>query len=140
MHFSRKFGEEKSQLMFKTFELLENYNWPGNIRELSNTIERLYVLSDGDSIGPEDLPETFFKPQLNGNVVGPNYSCDYDSFMSGLNEYVADQESKYILKKLNELGSVRALAKYLDMPRTNLQRKLKSLGYYSNQRLGEAQC
>jgi len=37
-------------------KLLAGYAWPGNIRELRNTIERAYLLSDGETIKPEDLP------------------------------------------------------------------------------------
>ncbi len=36
--------------------VLGSYAWPGNIRELENTIERIVILSQGDEIGVEDLP------------------------------------------------------------------------------------
>ena len=36
---------------------LVDYSWPGNVRELENVIERLVLLSDGDRVHPEDLPE-----------------------------------------------------------------------------------
>ncbi len=37
--------------------LMMRYHWPGNIRELKNCIESVVVLSKGDTINPEDLPE-----------------------------------------------------------------------------------
>ena len=37
-------------------EALVTYQWPGNIRELENTIERIVILSHGDDIGVDDLP------------------------------------------------------------------------------------
>ena len=58
--------------------------------------------------------------------------------MKGLNEYVENQESEYLIKKLRQHGSVRALAKFLDIPRTTLQRKLKSLGYLADSSSMEA--
>ena len=39
-----------------SLKLLLSYPWPGNIRELRNTIERALLLSNGDSLSPEDLP------------------------------------------------------------------------------------
>ncbi len=37
-------------------DMLFNYNWPGNIRELENLIERVMALSTAEAITPEDLP------------------------------------------------------------------------------------
>jgi two-component system response regulator AtoC len=44
-------------LASRTLELLIQYSWPGNIRELRNLVERLVLLSRTDPIGPADLPE-----------------------------------------------------------------------------------
>ena len=50
-----------------TITLLEKYPWPGNIRELENLIESLYVCCEGE-IKPEHLPERFRKPQKTGSL------------------------------------------------------------------------
>jgi len=50
-----------------TMTLLEKYPWPGNIRELENLIESLYVCCEGE-IKPEHLPERFRKPQKTGSL------------------------------------------------------------------------
>lgn len=134
IHFSKLFGRDR-KLKYKTFQLLENYEWPGNVRELRNTMEKLYALSSEELIGPEDLTEKFFKNQNQSSI---NYDCSYEAFMKGLNEYVENQESEYLIKKLRQHGSVRALAKFLDIPRTTLQRKLKSLGYLADSSSMEA--
>lgn len=135
-YFASKFGREGVAIKFKTFELLKSYDWPGNVRELSNTIERLFALAEGTTIGPEELAEKFFQPKEKINLEA-SYSCKYDVFMKGLTEYVEEQESEYLLTNLRKLGSVRALSKYLDMPRTSLQRKLKSVGYSQGSELGD---
>lgn len=44
----------------KTMKMLTNYMWPGNVRELQNTIERMVILSDGDTIENWTLPDYFY--------------------------------------------------------------------------------
>ena len=48
-------------------EALCEYSWPGNVRELENTIERLAVITDKETIEVEDLPDTFKKASI-GNI------------------------------------------------------------------------
>ena len=60
-HFLKKCNENQDQqakvISDETIQMLANYSWPGNIRELGNFIERMVVLSTGDNITPRDLPE-----------------------------------------------------------------------------------
>ena len=60
-HFLKKCNENQDQrakvISDETIQMLANYSWPGNIRELGNFIERMVVLSMGDNITPRDLPE-----------------------------------------------------------------------------------
>lgn len=53
--FSQEFKKGKMKLPHKTEKLLQNYRWPGNIRELQNIIERAVILTEGDTIKPEDI-------------------------------------------------------------------------------------
>jgi two-component system response regulator AtoC len=59
-HFLRKYSEKGNREVTgfspKAMKLLEAYSWPGNIRELEHTIERIVILEDGDVIQPEHLP------------------------------------------------------------------------------------
>ena len=48
--FSRKFGKKIRRIPTKVMEALQNYDWPGNIRELENVIERAVIISEGDSL------------------------------------------------------------------------------------------
>ena len=50
----------------KTRKALIEYNWPGNIRELENVIERAVVLTENDYIKPEDL--SYYGLKIQGNV------------------------------------------------------------------------
>lgn len=60
-HFLQKFSQENNrdivELAPETLALLMNYQWPGNVREISNVIERAVIMSTGYVIFPEDLPE-----------------------------------------------------------------------------------
>ncbi len=53
--YSVRFGKEVKRLSTEALEKMNAYDWPGNIRELENEIERAVILSDGEEIGPEDL-------------------------------------------------------------------------------------
>jgi DNA-binding NtrC family response regulator len=55
-HFLEKFKAGKKRINPGAMEALIKYPWPGNIRELENTIERIVILSHGDDIGVADLP------------------------------------------------------------------------------------
>jgi transcriptional regulator with PAS, ATPase and Fis domain len=52
--FSRKFGKNITEFSETTMKVLLSYNWPGNIREFRNVIERLIILCD-NSITDDDV-------------------------------------------------------------------------------------
>jgi DNA-binding NtrC family response regulator len=60
-HFAAKstnrYGHAMAELTPKLIDVLQEYEWPGNVRELENLMERLVVLSNGDSLGLEFVPE-----------------------------------------------------------------------------------
>ncbi|HEY5540124.1 MAG TPA: sigma-54 dependent transcriptional regulator [Coriobacteriia bacterium] len=55
-HFLEKYNAGNKRINPQAMEALIKYPWPGNIRELENTIERIVILSHGDEIGVADLP------------------------------------------------------------------------------------
>ncbi|MFN3200353.1 MAG: sigma-54-dependent transcriptional regulator [Bradymonadia bacterium] len=55
--FNARFGTEINGLAPEAMRLLTEHSWPGNIRELENTVERAVVLTEGPLISPDDLPE-----------------------------------------------------------------------------------
>jgi len=60
-HFLKQFGTSytRKTLSPEALQLLTDYAWSGNVRELGNLVERLVILTPGDLIGPEDLPSAF---------------------------------------------------------------------------------
>ncbi|HUG92538.1 MAG TPA: sigma 54-interacting transcriptional regulator, partial [Planctomycetaceae bacterium] len=65
----RRAGKRVSQIDDAAVEALERYDWPGNIRELENVVERAVVLAEGDRITRDDLPAGV----VAGRAAGPAY-------------------------------------------------------------------
>lgn len=56
-HFTAKHGGEQVSFCPDAMKTLQDYQWPGNVRELENTVERLLIMRNGDTIGVGDLPD-----------------------------------------------------------------------------------
>ena len=68
--FSKEFGKTLPRFSDKALQVLKSYDWPGNVRELENIIQRLIIMTEGDSIGIPDLPSLMRFSALQG--VSPN--------------------------------------------------------------------
>ncbi len=81
-HFLDRFARASAHpvsLGTETMRLLMRYPWPGNIRELENTVQRLVVLAEGDVIEPGDLPMHLLMhdlPAEPGSLARPGMSLD----------------------------------------------------------------
>lgn len=108
----------------KALEAMIKYNWPGNIRELENLMERLSVLVDGDIIEVEDLPDS-----IRGADAGlfPSLSTTLESGL-GFNEAIDQYQRRLILQALDQTGWVKAkAAELLKINRTTLVEKIKKM-------------
>jgi two-component system nitrogen regulation response regulator NtrX len=56
---ARQSSDPKKTLSPNALELLEQYRWQGNVRELKNLVERLYIMVKGDIIGRQDIPQPY---------------------------------------------------------------------------------
>jgi len=80
---NRRYGTEKS-ISRDAMELLCRYDYPGNVRELQNILERSFVLADSDVIGPESLPRELLDsaasstPAGNGNLADAVSAVEYE--------------------------------------------------------------
>lgn len=68
--FAKEFGKTIPRFSDKALQVLKSYDWPGNVRELENIIQRLIIMTEGDSIGIPDLPSLMRFSALQG--VSPN--------------------------------------------------------------------
>jgi transcriptional regulator with GAF, ATPase, and Fis domain len=117
--FSREHRKEKKNLSLssKTLRLLEAYDWPGNIRELRNTMIQIILKCDGAVIEPRHL-----KGLIDVYAVPPRSD-------EGPLPSLVEVERVHIIKALKSTNwNKSAAAKVLDIDRNRLNRRLKSLG------------
>ncbi len=107
-----------------TIDTMKTYNWPGNIRELRNVIERIFVVSRGDELVFTPIPTASYGTHFS-EMPNPLNTEDYAS----LKEFVEKVEAQYIQKVLDECdGIVTEAAKRLGVHRSVLYRKLAKAG------------
>ena len=98
-------------------EQLEDHHWPGNIRELRNTVERMAILTRGDVLTAESIPVEI---RLSRGGVAPK---------GNLREAKESAEREHILRALDEAKwNVSSAARALGMERTNLHKRIRALG------------
>jgi len=100
--------------------LLMQYDWPGNVRELKNIVERIMIMVQQDTIGPENIPV---------GIRGAAGRAKVMHYSGTLREARQEFELDYILQKLQENDwNISQTAKVLEIERSNLHRKIKKLG------------
>ncbi|HJT86973.1 MAG TPA: sigma-54 dependent transcriptional regulator [Bryobacteraceae bacterium] len=98
------------------FPLLENYAWPGNARELRNIVERMVILTPGDTLTRDSIPVEIRVQR----EAGPK---------STIQEARESAEREHILRALEESKwNVSGAARALGMERTNLHKRIRALG------------
>ncbi|HTX34383.1 MAG TPA: sigma-54 dependent transcriptional regulator [Bryobacteraceae bacterium] len=122
-HFLREFttayGRKPKELTPEAYHILGEYHWPGNVRELKNLIERIVILNPQVRVDARHIPL---------HTVRRQQERPLDRFGS-LQEVREAAEREYILKKLEETnGNVTRTAELLGLERSNLYRKMKTLG------------
>lgn len=105
----------------RSLEILTGYDYPGNVRELQNIVERLVVLQKTGYVDVEDLPE-----KLHATKTPAAGEPDIDK---GYDTLVSEYEKALILKALDRTKGVKSqAARMLNMNRTTLIEKMKRLG------------
>lgn len=119
-YFNKKYNCNK-KLTLAVMDILNQYSWPGNIRELKNLIERLVVIIDDNIITAQHLHGLINKANLD---VPANY---FEKNVS-LEEAVASLEIQLITRTLEEHKSTRKAAKILKISQPTVVRKIKKYG------------
>ena len=114
--FGQQYGQKPKKISKATLRSLIEYDWPGNVRELKNSIERFVIMNPTDTI---DIKESL---SFKGSKT------DYYSYKT-LREAREQFEKDFIVKKLEENNwNISKTAEDLEIERSNLHRKIKSLG------------
>ena len=116
-------GKTVSHIKKKTLDILRAYDWPGNIRELQNVIERAVILCDGDTFS---VDETWLRPR------SPHLAVPRHGVLAEDKRVFVDRERKAIEAALAEcqgrVSGPRGAAAILGVPHQTLESKIVSLG------------
>ena len=113
-YFAVEYGQRPKRITPDGLAMIEAYDWPGNIRELRNVIERLVIMTSSNIITAKNI------------VIGGATRSDYFAFAT-LKEARDSFEKDFIIKKLDENNwNISKTAEILDIERSNLHRKIKA--------------
>lgn len=113
--YCEKYRKQPKKVAASTYKKLQKYSWPGNIRELQHAIERAIIMSEGNSLTPDDF---FFLVQKvdSGSDAVDNFNLD-------------EVEKNVITKAINKhSGNISKAAKELGLTRASLYRRLEKHG------------
>ncbi len=122
--FNKKHNRNMKTISREVLERFNNYNWPGNIRELENTIERCLIITPDSvkSIQVDSLPENLI------NLKNPSDSSISSSYQGPMDfdKFKLETEKEFIIQALisNE-GRINKTVAHANIPKNTLLRKIK---------------
>jgi two-component system nitrogen regulation response regulator NtrX len=131
-YFSRENNTRPKRVTQSAMEALQRFRWKGNIRELRNTVERMIIMTGGDTIDLPDLPDSVRSPAASGS--GGTSAAAKASSGGGANqteagtlrEFKENAERAFLVGKLRENGwNISKTAEVIGTPRSNLYKKLE---------------
>jgi transcriptional regulator with PAS, ATPase and Fis domain len=103
-------------------ERLVNYDWPGNVREMENLVERLVVLVNEPYIEPFHLPEVM---QVKHETIGGETEAVVLNRVVPYKQAIEELEALLLERALGEHGSTRKVARILEVNQSTIVRKMK---------------
>jgi len=120
-YYNKSMGRKIRTIDKRIYNVFRNYNWPGNVRQLQNTIERGVSFAKGDHLRLEDM-------DLNDAMRGGE-TKEKSDFRDPIKAVKYDAEKKLILSALARFqGNKTKTAEYLGIQRPLLYQKMKRLG------------
>ncbi|MFY0606371.1 MAG: sigma-54-dependent Fis family transcriptional regulator [Cyclobacteriaceae bacterium] len=114
--YNSKYRKNITTIAPATIKKLQKYSWPGNIRELQHAIERAIIMSDTDSLSPDDFFFLSSKSESANTLESDNFNLD-------------EVEKNVVQKAVNKHnGNISKAAKELGLTRASLYRRLEKYG------------
>ena len=117
--FGKQIGRPQLKFSQAALATIMSYSWPGNLRELRNSIERAAILAQGEEIEPIDLPS--------GGELGAANEVSSDVPQPGGDYSLADLEAEHIRRVVSRAESLQKAAEILGIDNATLYRKRKKL-------------
>lgn len=122
-NFIKKYAGGKKQISQNAIEVLMNYMWKGNIRELENIIERALLLHDSEVIDSQHLPEEIRTASSAGEHIAiPSGGINFE-------DMIEDMEKAYLMEALEKAHGIKTdAAKLLSLSFRSFRHRLKKYG------------
>ncbi len=121
--FRKKLGREIQGLEEDVLDLFVNYDWPGNIREMENLLERLVLMARGQTIAMADVPEEIRQAVYEQSLLPPEKKPS--QFKEFIRSHTEEAERQLLARCLEECdGNVTRAAQRLGLSRKGLQLKM----------------
>lgn len=141
-HFIKKFSKSHESaiqsISVTALDLLKNYRWPGNIRELENVIERAFIIESSAQISAESLPENVRQAPPDRSMVNASSTTAGSAAKSGATGYAGpldydafkeQVEKDFIINALKaNRGKINQTVAHANIPKNTLLRKIKKYG------------
>jgi len=114
-----KMHQKKKTILAEALDMLIMYDYPGNIRELQNIVERLVVMSETDTIGLRDLPLYVLDKEAR-----PESSCEGGSDLN-LNRLMMNIEARMIEEAIRKYETTYRAAQHLGISQSSVVRKMQ---------------
>ncbi|QIG80300.1 nitrogen assimilation response regulator NtrX [Stakelama tenebrarum] len=127
-HYARERRVPTPEVAADAMVALQSYEWPGNVRQLRNVVERTVILAPGDRIGRIDLD--LLPPEVLGTSGPADSAMGTNAIMGApLKEARETFEREYLRIQIRRFsGNISRTANFIGMERSALHRKLKLLG------------
>jgi two-component system nitrogen regulation response regulator NtrX len=128
-HFADQFVREgktlRKAISAAALKCLQEYQWPGNVSELKNFVERVYILTPGEFVDVHDLRFAGLMVPVSSMPTSPLSADEAGTFREARAEF----EKQYLIRKINENnGNITRTAETIGLERSYLHRKIKSYG------------
>ena len=132
-------GLPKREIKEDILAALQGYDWPGNVRQLRNVVERLLILAAEDAL--EEIKAEMLPEEINGASASTTGLVSDSNIMSvPLRQARESFEVEYLRAQITRFGgNISKTATFIGMERSALHRKLKTLGLQASERQKDAE-